>query len=530
MSKRWLAVAIFVVSFFLPTSLALLQDDARRGGTVVVMQPADVASWDYFQTTWPSMIDVDPLYDTLLVMDANENLQPSLATAWEISDDGLEYTFHLRDDVTFHDGTPFNADAVIYNVQRHIDGVDSASNVAYSRVVSMEAVDDYTVKITIDEPNGDFIYDVAAGTGSHVVSPTAYAAGREAFAQHPVGTGPFMFESYEPQSEIRYVRNENYWGGAPYLDALVVRINEDNIARVIELQSGSVDYVDAFLADDAIALQEDSEFTVLTPVTPGVSLISFNVSRPPTSELAVRQAIAHAIDFDKIIQEVYFGFSVRSRGGVTPNSPYYTEDLPAIPAYDPELAKQILEDAGWALADDGFRYRDGEKLVVNIISTDFADWGPNNVIYQQALTEIGIDAPIKTMEWNAMLTEWRENQGDWNMGHHSQGCPFAVQCAIESSWKPEDFWTIDQLDDATEPDLVEVRAQLQDLADRFVSSVDLDERKAIAHEAQTIFMDQQLSVWGWHSPWFLAYNNRVKDIHWTYGERIPQFDKAYIEE
>jgi ABC-type transport system substrate-binding protein len=243
----------------------------------------------------------------------------------------------------------------------------------------------------------------------------------------------------------------------------------------------------------------------------------------------VRQAIAHAVDFEKIIKEVYFGFAVRSRGGVTPSSPYYTEDLPPLPEYNPELSKKILEDAGWKLADDGFRYRNGEKLVVNIISTDFADWGPNNVIYQQALIQIGIDAPVKTMEWNAMLDEWRENKGNWNMGHHAQGCPFAVQCAIEASWKPKDFWSIDQIDDATEPSLVETRAQLQDLADKFVGSVDLAERKKIAHEAQKIFLDQQLSVWGWHSPWFLAYNSRVKGIRWTYGTRIPQFDQAWIE-
>ncbi len=529
MSKRWMAVPILLASFFLSVSTALPQDDARRGGTVTIMQPADVASWDYTQTTWPSMIDVDPLYDTLLVMDEKENLQPSLAESWEISPDGLDYTFHLRNDVTFHDGTPFNADAVIFNVQRHIDAEDSASHEAFSRVTKMEALDDYTVKITINEPNGDFIYDVAAGTGAHQVSPTAYKQGKDAFALHPVGTGPFMFASYEPQSEIQYVRNDNYWKGAPLLDGITVRINADNTARVIEFESGTVDYIDSFLADDALELQKDDTYTVLTPVTPGVSLISFNVSRAPTDELAVRQAIAHAVDFDKIIKEVYFGFAVRSRGGVTPNSPYYTEDLPPEPDYNPEEAKQILEDAGWKLAEDGFRYRDGEKLVVNIISTDFADWGPNNVIYQQALTEIGIDAPIKTMEWNAMLTEWRDNQGNWNMGHHAQGCPFAVQCAIESSWKPKDFWTIDQLDDATAPDLVEVRAQLQDLADKFVSAVDLDERKAIAHEAQKIFMEQQLSVWGWHSPWFLGYNNRVQGIHWTYGERIPQFDQAWIE-
>ncbi len=529
MSRRWLAVPILLASFFLTVSVAYPQDDARRGGTITVMQAADVSSWDYTQTTWPSMIDVDPLYDTLLLMDANENLQPNLAESWEISDDGLEYTFHLRHDVTFHDGTPFNADAMIFNVQRFIDAVDSASHEAFSRVVKMEALDEFTSKITIDKPNGDFIYDVAAGTGSHQVSPTAYAQGPEAFAQHPVGTGPFMFESYEPQSEIHYVRNENYWKGAPLLDGVIVRINSDIVAQVIELQSETVDYIDNFLADDAIELQKDDTFKVLTPVTPGTSLVSFNVSRAPTSELAVRQAIAHSIDFAKIIKEVYFGFPERSRGGVTPNSPYYTDDLPPIPDYNPEESKQILEDAGWALDADGFRYRDGEKLVVNIISTDFSDWGPNNVIFQQALSEIGIDAPIKTMEWNAMLTEWRENQGDWNMGYHAQGCPFAVQCAIESSWKPQDFWTIDQLDDATEPDLVTVRSQLQDLADQFVATTDLDERKDIAHDAQRIFMENQLSVWGWHSPWFLAYNQRVQGIHWTYGERIPQFDQAWIE-
>lgn len=529
MFKKLLTVSMLLVAFFLLAYPVYPQDDARRGGWVTVMQPADVSSWDYNQTTWPSMINVDPLFDTLLIMDENENLQPNLAESWEISEDGLEYIFNLRQDVTFHDGTPFNAEAVIFNVQRHIDTEDSFSHVALSRVTAMEALDEYTVKITIGEPNGDFIYDVAVGTGSHQVSPTAYANGREAFAQHPVGTGPFMFESYEPQSEIRYVRNENYWKGAPLLDGLIYRINSDNIARVIELQSGNVDYIDGFQADDALDLQQDETFTVLTPVTPGVSLISFNLSRPPTSELAVRRAIAHAVDFATIIEEVYFGFSVRSRGGVTPTSPYFSDDLPPIPEYNPELAKQILEDAGWALADDGFRYRNGEKLVVNLISSDFADWGRNNVIYQQALTEIGIDAPIKTMEWNAMLDEWRENQGNWNAGHHSQGCPFAVQCAIQASWKPQDFWTINQIDDATEPDLVEVRAQLQDLADRFVASVDLEERKQIAHEAQRIFLEQQLSVWGWHSPWFLAYNNRVKDIRWTYGDRIPQFHEAWIE-
>src|SRR5690349_21059520 len=113
MSKRWLVVSILLASFFLTTSVAFMQDAGQQGGTVTIMQSADIASCDYTQTTWPSMIDADPLYDTLLLMDEHENLQPNLADSWEISPDGLTYTFHLHKGVTFHDGTSFNADAVI---------------------------------------------------------------------------------------------------------------------------------------------------------------------------------------------------------------------------------------------------------------------------------------------------------------------------------------------------------------------------------------------------------------------------------
>ena len=158
-----------------------------------------------------------PLYDTLLTVDDNDNLMPFLATDWEISEDGLEYTFHLRDDVMFHDGTPWNADAVIFNIQRQLDDPDARGHTRLSKIQQMEAVDDHTVKIWIDKPNGDFIYIVAVGTDAYQISPTAWGEDGSTFHENPVGTGAFMFEAHEPQSEIRYVKNPNYWQGAPLL-------------------------------------------------------------------------------------------------------------------------------------------------------------------------------------------------------------------------------------------------------------------------------------------------------------------------
>ena len=153
-----------------------------------------------------------------------------------------------------------------------------------------------------------------------------------------------------------------------------------------------------------------------------------------------------------------------------------------------------------------------------------------NEIYQQYLTEIGIDAPIKTAEWNAMLDEWRENQGNWTFGHHSQGSFFAVTSAIEAAWAPDAFWSIYQIDDATVPYLVEVADELQATFDAFSATTDLEERKRLSHKAQTIFLEQQLTIWGWHSPWINVINPAVEGIVWELGGRIPLFHKAWLNE
>ena len=335
MSKRILILALLLLAF-LVLAVPVQPQDAVEGGTLIMMNSADVIAWDQSRTTWPSIRNVRPLYDSLLAVDDNDNLLPHLATSWEISDDGLEYTFHLREGVMFHDGTPWNAHAVIFNIQRQIDDLDARSHVGVERGDrDGSPLMDHTVRLKIGEPNGDFIYTVAVGSAAYQISPAAWGEDGSTFHENPVGTGAFMFKSHEPQSEIQYVANPNYWQGAPLLDGLTIRIHGDNTVRLIEIESGNVHYIDGIDPEDIYRLQTETDLVTNAPIGPGVSMISINVSRYPMSELSLRYALAHAVDFEAIIEEFQFGYATRSRGGVSPNSPYYTEDLPERPPYDP---------------------------------------------------------------------------------------------------------------------------------------------------------------------------------------------------
>src|SRR5215207_3263303 len=254
-----------------------------------------------------------------------------------------------------------------------------------------------------------------------------------------------------------------------------------------------------------------------------------HVSQPPTNELAIRKAVAHAIDRDTIIESVLLGYAEKARAGVTTTSPFYNEDLPMV-EYDPEEAGRILDEAGWVMGAEGVRERDGQKLTLNQISTDFENWGLFNQIIQEQLQAIGINSEISTLEWNAYLDQWRENQGGWNVTYHQQGTQVAATEAIEAGWTPDDYWTITQIDDATDPDLVAVRDRLQELWDEWQVTLDADRRQELATEAQTIYQDNQLAAWLWHRAYIHAFQPRLKDYRLTDIGRLVELDKAWIEE
>lgn len=510
-------------------SLPILVDaqEGTPGGTATLIIGGNPASWDMTKTTWTTWQGIHHMYDRLLTFDAEENIQPGLATEWSISEDGLVYTLKLREGVTFHDGTPFNADSVVTNIQYHLDRPDSAFYTTYEPVTSVEAVDESTVQITLSGVRPNFIYEGLASWGAIQMSPTALGELGDRFGEAPVGTGPFKFESYEPGSSIRFVRNDQYWNGAPLLDAIEVRIITEPSVQVIEMEAGTAD-TSQVLAQDVQTL-EGTDLIIESTIAPGAQFISLNVSHAPTEEFAVRRAIALATDRDSMIEALLFGYAEKSRAGVTSNSIFYNEDVPMV-EYNPEEAGRILDEAGWVMGDDGVRQRDGQPLFVNILSTDYSNYGLFNQAIQEQLRAIGIDSEITSLEWNAYLDQWRENQGGWNVTFHSQGSIFAATAAMQASWVPNDYWTITQIDDATTPELQAVAEQLQSINDQFDQELDLEVRKELAKQAQMLYYENQLTVWLWHTAAIYAINPRLKDYRLTQGGRVVELDKAWIEE
>lgn len=502
--------------------------EGTPGGTAVVVCAANPASWDFTKTTWPTFEALCFMYDRLLIMNDAEELQPALVTEWEVSEDGLEYALTLREGVTFHDGTPFNADSVKFNIERQLAIPDSANYADYEPVERIDVVDDLHVNIILREVRPDFAYLGLAQWGAAQVSPTAYEELGDRYSEAPVGTGPFMFESYVPGSLIRFVRNEDYWGGAPLLDAVEVKIIPEPSVQLVEIEAGTADAV--IVTDPQnVARLEDAGLTIVSIITADTVFISFNLSEPPINELAVRKAIAHAIDRDTIIESVLFGYAEKARGGVTTTSPFYDESVPMV-EYDPEEAGRLLDEAGWVMGADGVRERDGVTLTLNQISTDFENWGLFNQIIQEQLQAIGINCEISTLEWNAYLDQWRENQGGWNATYHQQGTQVAATEAIEAGWQPDAYWTITQIDDATDPDLVAARDELQAIWDEWQATLDPERRQELATQAQTIYQDNQLAVWLWHRAYIHAFQPRLQGYRLSFTGRLVELDKAWIEE
>ena len=496
---------------------------AASGGTAVVAVGSSPSSWDLTKSTWPTWQGVHYLYDTLLTTDDNEQIKPGLATAWNVSDDGLTVTLTLRQNVRFHDNTPFNADAVRFNIERHQQKPDSGFYQAFKPVASVESVDDHTARITLSEPRPDFLYDLSFW-GALQLSPTASKS--QGTDTQGVGTGPFKFQAYEPDSHIDLVRFDGYWGGAPALDGVRVRIIPESAVEVTEIQAKSIDVAASLEPKDVDAVKKTGA-AVENHTTPGAQFISLNVTQPPTSELAVRKAIARAIDRDTIMQKVLFGLPEKARSGTPKNSAYYTEDVASV-EYNPQEAASILDQAGWTMGPDGIRQRDGQPLSLHILSSDFLGWGVFNQIFQDQLKAIGIDSHITTEEWGTYLDNWRENRENWNLTYHSQGSPFNSTTPIDASWAPSAFWNICQIGKATDAEMKKVSDQLEAINQEFLKTRDSSRRTELAKQAQTMYADQQLVVWLWFSPSLVGVQPRLKGYELTEHGRVVGLSKAQL--
>ena len=330
------------------------------------------------------------VFEGLTKFGADGSILPSLAQSWEISEDGLEYTFNLVPGVTFHDGTTMDAEDVVFSLNRaRADDSTNAQKALFADIAAVEAVAPTTVKVTLAQPNGSFLFNMAWGDAV-IVAEESVAE----LATNPVGTGPYTFGDWVQGDRIELVRNDNYWGMEPPIINATFRFISDPTAAFAAVMAEDVDAFAGFPAPENLPqFDADPRFQVIRGNTEGETILSTNNKMPPFNNKLVRQALAHAIDRQAIIDGAMFGLGTPIGTHFAPHNPDYV-DLTGLSDYDPEKAKALLAEAGFA---------DGFTTTLKLPPPSYARRGGEIIAAQ--LREVGIETEITNLEWAQWLEE-----------------------------------------------------------------------------------------------------------------------------
>jgi len=491
--KKLLAAALTVASLaFASPSLAQTPPNV-----LVVGQIAEPKSLDPDAVTAVNDFRiVFNIYDGLVrYKHGTLEVEPDLATSWDISEDGTVYTFHLREGVKFHDGSPFNAEAVKFKFDRMLDEDSEYHDTGpfplsffFSAVDTVTAVDDMTVEFKLKEPYAPFLSNLAYTPGL-IISPEAVKQYGADVGRHPSGTGPFKFEEWEANSKVVVSRNEDYWDGAPSLEAVVYRPITDSNTRVAEMLSGGVDLLVEVPPDNISQFEESPDYTVYEQGTPQIWFLILNAKEGPMADKRVRQAVNYAINKSAIVDDILQGTATVAAGPVPPAFNWaHDTGLKPYP-YDPEKAKQLIADAGAEGASVKFLVTEGGSSMLDPI--------PMGTAIQADLEAVGLNVEIETYEWNTFL-------GKVNPGLEGKGD------MAEMSWTTNDPDTLPFLALRTEafPDKGGFNSgyysnpEVDKLLEKARTSTDQAERAELYKKMQEIVYDD--------APWaFVANGNQI---------------------
>ncbi|WP_261381473.1 ABC transporter substrate-binding protein [Paenibacillus cremeus] len=386
-----------------------------RGGDSANLDPAIV-------TDGESIKIAQQVFDKLLeYKPGTTEVQPGLAESWKVSPDGLVYTFTLRKGVKFHDGTDFNADAVVFNFNRwsdpkspykfqgdSFDYYNSMFGIETARVIKeVKAVDANTVQFTLNKPQAPFLQNIAMPAFS-IGSPKAIQEKKEKFKSEPVGTGPFVFKEWKRNDSITLEKNPNYWKqGLPKLNKVIVRTIPDNSARYTALQNNELDLIEGVNPDDLKTLEANKNLQKVVRPSFNVGYLGFNLKKKPFDDPKVRQALNYAVNKKAIISAFFAGLAEPAVNPMPPSLWGYNKDIQDYP-YDLEKAKALLKEAGYPNGLPGEYtfyampvsrpYMPDGKKVAEAIQADFA--------------KIGVKTKIASPEWATYLEDAKKGEKD----------------------------------------------------------------------------------------------------------------------
>jgi len=321
---------------------------------LVVARPSDATNLDPARASDLESLEVaEQVFGRLVRFTAGRpEPEPDLATRWEVSADGTVWTFDLRPGVTFHDGTPFDADAVVFSFERQIVADHPAHEPdfvwakSYRNIRRVVALGRLRVQFQIDRAYAPFLANLAIGPAS-IVSPTAVRRFGTKFGRNPVGTGPYRFLEWIPGDRITLERNDAYWDGPARTRYLVMLQLRDSRQRMQAIESGAADVVEQLAPDDIPLVRLDPDLRLVSAPASLVSYIALNTRHRPFDDPRIRRAVAHAIRRDAVVRFVYQGLATAAVGPLPPNMWSARQDLPSF-TYDPEKARHLFAEAGFS--------------------------------------------------------------------------------------------------------------------------------------------------------------------------------------
>lgn len=500
--------------------------EPQTGGTLRVGLNTVVACADPHQNASNVSIFVTrQVVDSLTDQDPSTGeIVPWLATDWEVSEDATEYTFTLRDGVTFSDGTPLDAAAVAANFDAIVEEGPAVNPLAVTYLdgyASAEAVDGTTLRVSFDRPNVQFLQGTATVTLG-ILSPGALEASpQERCAGDVVASGPFVYESYVPDSAVELTAREEYdWSsdvatheGRAYLDAIDFRVLPESGVRSGQLRSGELD-VDTIPLTEDVPSFEGGGFGVEGRPYPGVAVnLIPNGERPIIADDAVRRALQVGIDREEIVAGIFTEYDQVATNVLTSETPLH-EPLDGL-SYDPEAAAALLEDAGWVLGEDGVRERDGERLSLRAIYHDGRQAAPMMELLQSQLREIGVELELVLAAPGDLAQ--LEADGDWDLWY----TPFhraeadSVRAVFGFSGRNQNR--------AAEPRPVDELLQQQS------GTTDVDERQRLVTEATQELVDEAWAIPLYELAGVMTYRDVVHDFTFEASSRLWLYD-TWIEQ
>ncbi|MDA1785929.1 ABC transporter substrate-binding protein [Bacillus cereus] len=504
------------------TDKTKVPDKAKnRKDTLVVgiSKPGGVFLPYFQQNGWDGNV-TSVIFASLVSTDKQGKPIPELAEKWDVSSDQLTYTFHLRKDLKFSDGSPLTADDVAFTLtllhdkayegevdisQYAVKGGKEYKEGKATSIEGIQVVDPQTIKITTEKGNSQAIF-VLGGTvlskayyGKDYKQNTSLDYLKDLYGK-PLAAGPYKFEKYIPGQEVRFVANENYYAGKPKIQNFIYKITSGD-TKLQLFQTGEVDHTGLGTGDEVLEQAKALEFAnIQIETAPSFSYIYMNNNKPYLKDKKVRQALIYGLDRKKYVDTALKGYGTVANVPIHPTSWAYTEEGVNKYEYDKEKAKKLLDEAGWKVGSDGIREKDGQKLKLSYFGPSSAKDSDLLIpIAKENYKEIGVEFNPEFMDFNTMLS--KVNKGDYDLA--------SVSTPITSD--PSET-AGEYLSTANETSLGYKNAKVDELIQKGIETVDIEKRKPIYKELYKELSDDPPVILLNYRRTITGYNGNIKGI------------------